>query len=115
MVYEAPKELIDKVYEAIEVAKATGKIRKGTNEATKIIEKGQAKLVVIAKDVNPQEIIMHLPVLCEEKEIPFVYVSSREELGNSAGLNVPTASVAIINEGDATHLVRELRETSKHK
>ena len=40
MVYEAPKELVDKVYEAVEVAKATGKIRKGTNEATKFIEKG---------------------------------------------------------------------------
>ena len=61
MVFEAPKELVDKVYEAIEVAKATGKIRKGTNEATKVIEKGQAKLVAIAKDVNPPEITMHIP------------------------------------------------------
>ena len=112
---EVSKELQEKAYEAVEVAKKTGKLKKGVNEVTKVVERGQAKLVVIAKDVNPQEIIMHLPVLCEEKEIPFVYVSSREELGNSAGLNVPTASVAIINEGDATHLVRELRETSKHK
>ena len=63
MVYEAPKELVDKVYEAIEVAKATGKIRKGTNEATKVIEKGIAKLVAIAKDVNPPEITMHIPLL----------------------------------------------------
>src|SRR3989338_10860624 len=112
---EVNKEMQEKAYEAVEVAKKTGKLKKGVNEVTKVVERGQAKLVVIAKDVNPQEIIMHLPVLCEEKEIPFVYVSSREELGNSAGLNVPTASVAIINEGDATHLVRELRETSKHK
>ena len=112
---EVSKELQEKAYEAVEIAKKTGKLKKGVNEVTKVVERGQAKLVVIAKDVNPQEIIMHLPVLCEEKEIPFVYVSSREELGNSAGLNVPTASVAIINEGDATHLVRELRETSKHK
>ena len=70
MVFEAPKEMIDKVYEAIEVAKATGKLRKGTNEATKAIEKGQAKLVVIAKDINPPEITMHIPLLSEEKGIP---------------------------------------------
>ena len=80
MVFEAPKEMIDKVYEAIEVAKATGKLRKGTNEATKAIEKGQAKLVVIAKDINPPEITMHIPLLSEEKGIPCVQVPSKEEV-----------------------------------
>ncbi len=112
---EVIKELQEKAYEAVEIAKKTGKLKKGVNEVTKVVERGQAKLVVIAKDVNPPEIIMHLPVLCEERETPFVYVSSREELGNSAGLSVPTASVAIINEGDATHLVKEIKEASKKK
>ena len=48
---EAPKEIVDKVYEAIEIAKSTGKIRKGTNEATKVVEKGEAKLIVITKKI----------------------------------------------------------------
>ena len=113
MVFEAPKELVDKVYEAIEVAKATGKIRKGTNEATKIIERGQAKLVVIAKDVNPPEITMHIPLLAEEKNVPCVQVPSKEELGAAAGIDVPTGSVTIIQEGDAKQLIKEIIDRMK--
>ena len=113
MVFEAPKELLDKVYEAIEVAKATGKIRKGTNEATKFVEKGTAKLVVIAKDVNPPEITMHIPLIADEKGVPCVQVPSKEELGAAAGLDVPTGSVAIIQEGEAKQLIKEISEMIK--
>ena len=98
------------VYEAIEVAKATGKIRKGTNEATKLIEKGTAKLVVIAKDVNPPEITMHIPILAEEKGVPCVQVPSKEELGVAAGIEVPTGSVVIVQEGEAKQLIKEISE-----
>jgi len=114
MVFEAPKELIDKVYEAIEVAKATGKLRKGTNEATKALEKGQAKLVAIAKDVNPPEITMHIPLIAEEKGIPCVQVPSKEELGAAAGIDVPTGCVAIVQEGEAKQLIKEIAEKAKH-
>ena len=113
MVFEAPKELIDKVYEAIEVAKATGKIRKGTNEATKLIEKGQAKFVAIAKDVNPPEITMHIPLLAEEKGVPCMQVPSKEELGAAAGIDVPTGSVVIVQEGEAKQVIKELIEAMK--
>ncbi|MFH1133927.1 MAG: 50S ribosomal protein L7Ae [Nanoarchaeota archaeon] len=98
----------DKVYEAIEIAKTTGKIKKGTNEVTKAIEKGTAKFVVIAKDAQPPEITMHLPLLCKEKGVPHVEVPSREELGAAAGLEVATASVAIIKEGEARDLLKDL-------
>src|SRR3990167_2205664 len=110
MVFEAPKEMIDKVYEAIEVAKATGKLRKGTNEATKAIEKGHAKLVAFAKDISPPEITMHIPLLAEEKNIPCVQVPSKEELGAAAGIDVPTGSVAIVQEGEAKQLIKEITE-----
>lgn len=113
MVFEAPKELVDKVYEAIEVAKATGKIRKGTNEATKVIEKGIAKFVAIAKDVNPPEITMHIPLLAEEKGVPCVQVPSKEELGAAAGIDVPTGSVAIVQEGEAKQLIKEIADKIK--
>lgn len=113
MVYEAPKELIDKVYEAIELAKATGKIRKGTNETTKAIEKGLAKFVAIAKDVNPPEITMHIPLLAEEKAVPCVQVPSKEELGTAAGLEVPTGSVCIVQEGESKQIIKEITESMK--
>lgn len=105
---QVPKEKIEKALEAIEVAKKTGKIKKGTNEVTKVVERGLAKLVVLAKDTNPKEIIMHLPVLCKEKNIPFVVVPSREELGGAAGLSVATSSVAIVKEGESKELIKEL-------
>ena len=113
MVFEAPKEWVDKVYEAIEVAKATGKLRKGTNEATKVIEKGTAKLVVIAKDVNPPEITMHIPLLAEEKGVPCVQVPSKEELGAAAGLDVPTGCVVIVQEGESKQVIKEIVDRMK--
>jgi large subunit ribosomal protein L7Ae len=110
MVKEASKELADKVYESVEIAKATGKIRKGTNEVTKAVEKGHAKLVVVAKDVNPPEVVMHIPIICDEKKVPCVQVASKEELGAAAGVDVPTGSVAIVNEGDAKNLIKEIAD-----
>jgi len=98
----------DKAYEAIEVAKATGKLKKGTNEVTKAIEKGKAKLVVIAKDVTPPEITMHIPLLCEEKGIQCLEVPSKEELGAAAGMEVGTSAVAIVEEGEAKKVIKEI-------
>ena len=106
---EFSKEAIDKAYDAIEVAKRTGKIKKGINEVTKIIERGQAKLVVVAKDVNPQEVIMHIPPLCEEKDTKFVIVPSKEELGAAAGLQVATSAVAIVQEGDSKEIISSIK------
>ncbi len=109
----ADDKLIDKVYEAIETAKATGKLKRGTNEVTKVIEKGEAKLVVIAKDVNPPEITMHIPLLCEEKGITCAEVPSKEELGAASGIEKPTASVAIVQEGEAKNLIKEIAGNKK--
>ena len=106
--FEVPKELADKVLEAVKLARETGKVRIGTNETTKMVERGQAKLVVIAEDVDPEEIVMHLPILCEEKAIPYVYVPSKKELGEAAGIQVSAASVAIVNPGKADKMVKEI-------
>ena len=89
------------VYEIIEKARKTGKVEKGTNEVTKAIERGTAKLVTFCSDVEPKEIVQHLPILCKEKGIPCVEADKKEKLGIAVGLNVPCASVAIINLGDA--------------
>ena len=105
---EKPKSKENEIYEIVEIAKSTGKIKKGTNEVTKAVERGIAKLVVVAEDVNPQEIIMHLEPLCKEKNISYFTVPSKEELGASAGLNVSTSAIAIIQEGDAKNLLKNL-------
>ena len=97
-----------KVLEIVEIARTTGKIRKGANETTKAIEKGEAKLVVYAADVSPKEIIMHLPLLCKDKNILCVEVSRKEDLGAAAGLAVGTAAVAVVNEGEAKAALQRL-------
>ncbi|MBU0757231.1 MAG: ribosomal L7Ae/L30e/S12e/Gadd45 family protein [Nanoarchaeota archaeon] len=98
----------DKVYEAIEIARTTGKIKKGGNEVTKSIERGTAKLVAVAKDITPPEITMHIPLLCEEKGILCIQIPSKEELGAAAGLSVGTSAVSITQEGEAKALISEL-------
>ena len=89
------------IYELVEKAGKTGKIEKGINEVTKAIERGTAKLVVIAKDTQPAEIIQHIPILCKEKGIKFEEVDSKEKLGLAAGIKVPCSSVAVIELGEA--------------
>lgn len=88
-------------YEIVEKARKTGKIEKGINEVTKAVERTQAKMVVIAKDVNPKEIIQHIPILCKEKGIICEEVDSKEKLGASAGLNVSCSAIAITDLGEA--------------
>ena len=99
---------MDKVYEVIEIAKASGKVKKGTNEVTKAIERGTAKLVAVAKDVNPAEIVMHIPIIGKEKAIPVIEVNTRDELGAAAGIDVPTVAVAVTDEGDAKKILKEV-------
>ncbi len=106
--FEVPQDLADKVLDLIRKAKDSGKIKKGTNEVTKAVERGQAKLVVIAEDVQPEEIVAHLPALCDEKKVPYVYVSSKKALGEAAGLQVAAASVAIIEPGEAKEILDEV-------
>jgi large subunit ribosomal protein L7Ae len=108
--FNVPKELSNKILRLVEIAKNTGKIKKGTNEVTKAIERGEAKLVVISEDVEPEEIVMHLPPLCEEKKISYAYVPSKAELGKSVGIDVPTASACIIDAGEGKDLLKEILE-----
>lgn len=104
-------DVTDKALEAVEVARSTGKICKGSNEVTKALERGNAKLVVVAGDVSPPEVVMHLPLLAKEKNVPCIKVPKRDELGAAAGLSVATAAVVIVQEGDAKSLIKELSES----
>ncbi|MCX8170548.1 MAG: 50S ribosomal protein L7Ae [Candidatus Bathyarchaeota archaeon] len=106
--FNVPSELANAVYEAVQTSNRTGKVRRGTNETTKAVERGLAKLVVIAEDVDPPEVVAHLPLLCDERKIPYVYVPSKSKLGAAAGIDVAAASVCVIEPGEAGELVKEI-------
>ena len=103
--FEVPEDLQRKSLEALDLARTTGSIKKGTNETTKIVERGMAKLVLIGEDVNPEEIVMHLPPLCEEKSTPYLYVKSQKDLGAACGINKGCASAAIVDPGKAEEVI----------
>ncbi|MDE1875848.1 MAG: 50S ribosomal protein L7Ae [Thaumarchaeota archaeon] len=106
--FEVPTDLVSPIYEAVRVAHQSGKVKKGTNEVTKAIERGISKLVIIAEDVEPAEVVAHLPILCEEHGIPYGFVPSRQELGKSLGIDVTSAAAAILDSGDAQHIVDQI-------
>ena len=106
--FQVPEDLVSPIYEAVRVAHQSGKVKKGTNEVTKAIERGISKLVVVAEDVEPPEVVAHLPILCEEHGIPYGFVPSRQELGKALGIDVTSAAAAIIDSGDAQHIVDQI-------
>lgn len=111
--FQVPKEVAEAAYEALKIARETGKIRKGTNETTKTIERGKAKLVLIAENVIPPEVVAHLPLLCDERKAVYVYVPEKQRIGEALGLTVGSAAAAIEETGDADKLVAEIIEKLK--
>ena len=110
---EIPKEIIDKTLEAVEIAAGSGKIKKGVNEVTKAIEREKAELVVIAGDVSPKEIVMHLPLLCDEKKITYISVPTKLALGDAAGMKVPASAIAVTEAGDAKAQIEDIKKMVK--
>ncbi|WP_416841025.1 50S ribosomal protein L7Ae [Haloferax sp. DFSO52] len=106
--FDVPADLADSAVEALEVARDTGIVKKGTNETTKSIERGNAQLVLIAEDVSPEEIVMHLPELADEKGIPFIFVETQDDIGHAAGLEVGSAAAAIVDAGEAADDVEDI-------
>ncbi|OVE84129.1 50S ribosomal protein L7Ae [Natronolimnobius baerhuensis] len=105
---DIPADLADDALEALEVARDTGRVKKGTNESTKAIERGNADLVFVAEDVSPEEIVMHIPDLAEEKGIPVVFIETQDDVGHAAGLEVGSAAAAIVDTGEADGDVEDI-------
>ncbi|KAG2481036.1 MAG: 50S ribosomal protein L7Ae [Nitrosopumilales archaeon] len=106
--FETPEDLVNPILEAIRVAVESGKVRKGTNEATKAIERGTSKLIIIAEDVDPPEVVAHLPILCEEQGAAYAFVPSKQELGKALGIDITSAAAAILDSGDAQHIIDQV-------
>jgi len=106
--FEAPKEIADKSLEALRLAKQSGAVKKGVNEVTKSIERGLATLVLLAGDVEPEEVVMHIPALCKQKKIPIVFIAAKLDLGKAVGLNVPCAAASIEKAGEGAAQLKEV-------
>ncbi len=106
--FTPPEELVKATLEVVKMARESGKIRKGVNEVIKSIERGQAKFVVIATDVDPPEIVAFIPHLCDEKKIPYTFVTSKKSLGEAAGIAVAASSVSIIDPGTSKDFLEEI-------
>ncbi|MCE2508873.1 MAG: 50S ribosomal protein L7Ae [Nitrosopumilaceae archaeon] len=109
--FETPEDLINPIYEAVREGVASGKVKKGTNEVTKSVERTTAKLVVIAEDVDPPEVVAHLPLICDEHHTPYAFVPSQQDLGKALGLETKSAAAAILDAGDAKHIVDQVIES----
>lgn len=106
--FNVSDDVVSRTYEALQISRESGRIKKGINEVTKSVERGIATFVVMAEDIKPEEIAMHLPKLCEQKNIQYSYVKSKLELGKSIGMNVPCAAVAVENQGNAKDIIKEI-------
>lgn len=104
--FNVTEELADDAYNILDIARDTGKIEKGTNAVSKAVERKKAKLVIIPEDVEPPEIVAHLPLLCDEKNIPYTYVPSKRRLGEKCGLQTSAASASITRLGRASDLYK---------
>lgn len=71
-------------------------VKKGANESTKTLNRGIAEFIVMAADTEPLEILLHLPLLCEDKNVPYVFVPSRDALGRACGVSRPVISCSVI-------------------
>ncbi len=109
--YDTPKDLVNAIYEAVRLAKQSGMVRKGTNETTKAIERGISKLVIIAEDVEPPEVVAHLPILCDERTSKYVFVPSKKDLGNALGIEVGSAAATIIDAGESQQILDQITGT----
>ncbi len=114
--FETPESLEKKILDLAENSYRSGKIKKGTNEVIKSVERGESKFVIISEDVSPPEVVFYLPVLCDERKIPYGYVKKRSDLGAKVGI-ASAASISIVDYGKSDEayksIVAELAELRK--
>ncbi|KAB5548829.1 hypothetical protein PHYPO_G00060140 [Pangasianodon hypophthalmus] len=91
----ASRKLSKKLYKCVKKAAKHKQIRRGVKEVQKFINKGEKGIVVLAGDTLPIEVYCHLPVMCEDKNLPYAYIPSKVDLGSSAGSKRPTCVIMI--------------------
>ena len=100
------------VLDLLNQAKNFKLLKKGANETTKALNGGVADLIVLAADTEPLEIVLHLPLLCEDKNVPYVYVGKQSDLGRACGVSRNIIAVAILSahESPIATQVKEMKD-----
>merc|ERR1712228_572387 len=106
----APKKLTKKLYKCIKKGmKHKTFVRNGLKDVQSRIRKGETGLVVFAGDVTPIDVMCHLPAVCEEKNLPYVYTPSRQDLGTAMGVKRGSLMVLIREHDDYKDLYEECK------
>ena len=103
----ADAELSVKILELVQQANNFKQLKKGANEATKTLNRGISEFILMAADTEPLEILLHLPLLCEDKNVPYVFVPSKVALGRACGVSRPVIA-ASITSNDASQLKAQI-------
>ncbi|KAG8809479.1 RNA binding protein snu13 [Serendipita sp. 399] len=88
--------LTDKILDLVQQASNYKQLKKGANEATKTLNRGIAEFIVLTADTEPIEILMHLPLLCEDKNVPYIFVPSKKALGRACNVTRPVIAASVI-------------------
>ncbi|EAY10603.1 hypothetical protein TVAG_282030 [Trichomonas vaginalis G3] len=97
----ASSELNAAILELVKDASQNKQLRKGANEVTKTLNRSVAEIVLIAGDTDPIEIVMHLPLLCEDKNVQYIFVPSRAALGRACGVSRPVVACSIVKKDNS--------------
>ncbi|KAF8891284.1 50S ribosomal protein L30e-like protein [Infundibulicybe gibba] len=103
----ADANLTNTILELVQQAGAFNQLKKGANEATKTLNRGIAEFIVLTADTEPLEILLHLPLLCEEKNVPYVFVPSKAALGRACNVSRPVIS-ASVTTGESKELSSQI-------
>ncbi|KAJ2911020.1 RNA binding protein snu13 [Coemansia aciculifera] len=96
----ADSSLVNRIQDLVQQAAHYKQLKKGANEATKNLNRGISEFIVMAADCEPIEILLHLPLLCEDKNVPYVFVPSKAALGRACGVTRPVVAASVTtNEG----------------
>ncbi|PAV21039.1 13 kDa ribonucleo -associated [Pyrrhoderma noxium] len=79
----APAALTNSIMDLVQQAADYKQVKKGANEVTKTLNRGIAEFIILTADTEPIEILLHLPLLCEDKNVPYIYVPSKAALGRA--------------------------------
>ena len=91
----ANKKSTKKAHKLVKKAASSKRIRRGVKEVVKGLRKGEGGLCIMAGDIYPLDVYSHLPILLEEKKIPYLFVPSKQDLGAAACTKRPTSVVLV--------------------
>ncbi|KAI1778364.1 L30e-like protein [Hypoxylon cercidicola] len=108
----ADTTLTQEILDLVQQAGHARQLKKGANEVTKTLSRGVAEIVILAADTTPLAILLHLPLLCEDKNVIYCYVPSKIALGRACGVSraVIAASITTNEASDLSNQIRALKD-----